>query len=268
MAGFQLASDLHIEFRGGLRAPKSVYPVRSADLLVLAGDIYPAGAPEFTEIIRRVAEPFKLVLFVPGNHEYYDCSGTISQMEDMVAQKCNSISNVFCLNNTALRVGDLSFIGATGWHNPPASKWKWGIENMTDYTAIKKKDGTPYVPSEIVKVHQRHVKHIERSIKEAKKSDCSGAVVVTHHAPDVRLSVGNTTRSKDSKEYYYASDMGHLTTDPYVKIWCYGHIHDTKIVRLDPWGPIFACNCKGYPRELGGRFGQYTDSSVIRIDAF
>ena len=124
MVDFQIASDLHIELKGGLRASASAFPEPHSELLILAGDVYNAGAPEFPEILRRASEGFQLTLFVPGNHEFYGLSGSFPGIEKMIAERVNSLPNVYCLNNSSITVGGLTFVGATMWTETTKEHWE------------------------------------------------------------------------------------------------------------------------------------------------
>src|SRR6056300_571740 len=72
----QIASDLHIEYdNDGIVDPLN-YITPSADVLVLAGDIGSFYKYEqLHNFLSRISEYFKYVIYVPGNHEYYQPSG-------------------------------------------------------------------------------------------------------------------------------------------------------------------------------------------------
>jgi len=261
MVDFQLCSDLHLEMRGGLRAGADAYPRPAASVLVLAGDLYPAGSSEFKEILRRATEGFQLALYVPGNHEYYGCTGSMDKLEGMVADKANSLSNVLCLNRKSLNIGDVAFIGATMWTNPPKSTWANGVDEFNDYHAIKKTGSATFAPSDLCDVHKQHSAFLSRSLAAAKRAGAKSAVMVTHHVPDTRLSAETGSRPEDLFPFYFATDMGKLVGDPFVKIWCHGHSHESHCIRLEPWGPLFACNARGYPNERTG----YVNNAVVSV---
>lgn len=261
MVDFQVVSDLHLEMRGGIYANADAFPRPHAPILVLAGDLCPLSDPNFTEIMRRATEGFELTLYVPGNHEYYGCTGTMQDLENLAARKANSVPNVMCINRRTFDVGDITFIGATMWTNPPKSLWSTGAQGMNDYSRIIKTESSTMTPSDTVDAHNIHASFIKKSIESAKKRGKSGAIVITHHVPDIRLSKQTGSRPRHLFPFYFASDMAEMTCDPFVKVWCYGHSHESHCVKLDPWGPLFACNSKGYPRENTG----YTEDSVIRV---
>jgi hypothetical protein len=239
---FQLCSDLHLETRGGLRAPVSSYPVRSAPILIVCGDTYPFVRPDFKEVVRRVAEPFDLVLFVPGNHEFYGSDMTVDRAME---EACYGIGNVAYMNKRSINIRAMQFIGTTLWVDNPKDSASANI--MSDYSQIKN-----FTPKSSYALHKDHKKFIARSIKDAKRAGNVGAVVISHHVPDDRLAYDITSREPVAFPYYFARDMKELTSDPFIKVWCHGHSHEAYRTKLDKDGAIFASNALGYPGEKTG----------------
>lgn len=255
---FQIASDLHFETRGGLRAPKKTYPTAHSRILVLAGDIYPGINPDFKEVIRRIAEPFYLVLFVPGNHEFYESSLSI---EDRMREACNALPNVLYFNKASLRLGDTTFLGATMWTNVPKYLWDTSGNNVNDYRVIRKssKSTATITPSDTVFLHKNHAGWLRHALRDAEREGSKNAVVITHHAPTMELSKNAVSRPPELFPYYYSTDLEDVTANPLIHTWVHGHTHESRITRFTPWGPIFACNAMGYPSETTG----YSDNAVI-----
>ena len=258
---FQLVSDLHIESRGGLKAPRSAFPTPISPMLIVAGDTYPAAAPEFKEIVRRLAEPFHLTLFVPGNHEYFGSKRPMTATDAVMRDACNSISNVVYFNKASLKLGHTTFMGATGWTNVPKSLWSHANEQMNDYVLIYNSSTEPVTPREIVAVHDDHVRWLKKTLAQAKRDKSKHAVVVTHHAPVEILSRDTVSRSASLFPFYYSSDMSDIASDPFINVWVHGHTHESHYIKLHPWGPTFACNARGYPEERTG----YSENAVMRV---
>ena len=87
----RVLSDLHLEHDEPLAIPYA-----EADLVVLAGDIH-----NHAEGLRWAAENFGSqvpVVYVPGNHEYYD--GEFGALESAMQDAARSLPNVHFLNNT------------------------------------------------------------------------------------------------------------------------------------------------------------------------
>lgn len=263
---FQLVSDLHIEMKGGIHAPASVYPTATTEMLVVAGDTYNMGAPEFPEILKRISEPFRLTLFVPGNHDWYGMRADMATSNAYAARICNSVPNVLYLNKTSVTIGGVLFVGATMWTDIPKSKWADATSMLNDFKFINstKHSVGLMTPEEVVDMHADQRRWMSSTINRAKKSEgMRGAVVITHHAPDIRLSVETESKPRVTFPFYFSTDLGSLVGDPFVKVWCYGHTHESKVVRLDPWGPFFCTNGLGYKNESTG----YINPAVIKLSS-
>jgi predicted phosphodiesterase len=102
-------SDLHVEFGSGELA-KRLAGNRDADVIICAGDLKPSGkVGRYLHLLDDLTHcPF---LFVPGNHEYY---GTRKEKLDRELAE-QRYANVRILNRSTTRIGDVLFIGATGW---------------------------------------------------------------------------------------------------------------------------------------------------------
>lgn len=250
---FQIASDLHLEFRGGLSAPASAYPRRLAPILALCGDIYPFARSDYPEILRRVAEPFDMVMYIPGNHEYY--GGDIG-MDPDIERACFSIGNVVYMNKRSIDIRGMQFIGATLWTNNPTDQISSQV--MNDYSSI-----TGMTPKISNAMHREHRNFLFKAVKRAKNSGQIGAVVLSHHVPDDRLAFGIANRPEKSFPFYFSDDMRELTDDPFIQAWVHGHTHESYRTRLQPEGPIFASNAAGYPSEDTG----YRDDAILRFTA-
>ncbi|HEY3599226.1 MAG TPA: metallophosphoesterase, partial [Paraburkholderia sp.] len=101
-------SDLHLE----CDEPELI-PHAKADLVVLAGDIH-----NHAQGLRWAAQTFDgavPVVYVPGNHEYYD--GEFGALEAAMQDAAHSVDNVHFLNNAALvdPQGRWRVLGTTLW---------------------------------------------------------------------------------------------------------------------------------------------------------
>ncbi|GAB2886795.1 metallophosphoesterase [Paraburkholderia jirisanensis] len=104
----RVLSDLHLECD-----EPDVIPHAAADLIVLAGDIH-----NHAQGLRWAAEAFDgavPVVYVPGNHEYYD--GEFGAMEAAMQDAAHSVDNIHFLNNAALvdPQGRWRVLGTTLW---------------------------------------------------------------------------------------------------------------------------------------------------------
>jgi predicted phosphodiesterase len=104
----RVLSDLHLECD-----EPDVIPHADADLIVLAGDIH-----NHAQGLRWAAQTFDgavPVVYVPGNHEYYD--GEFGALEAAMQDAAHSVDNVHFLNNAALvdPQGRWRVLGTTLW---------------------------------------------------------------------------------------------------------------------------------------------------------
>jgi predicted MPP superfamily phosphohydrolase len=250
---FQIASDLHLDTRGGLNAPDSAFPVRRAPVLLLAGDVCSATDPDYFEILSKVAKPFDAVMYIPGNHEYYGSDVDPQQLDKEIERVCYDVGNVVYLNKRRVNLRNIAYIGATLWTNCPNDPTP-----MNDFRHINR---GKFTPAEENWLHRDYRDWIKKAVNSAKREGCYGAVVMTHHAPDRALEYGTTSRDPYVFPYYFASDMSDIVHDPFIQVWVHGHTHESYRLQLDDGGPIFASNALGYEGEHTG----YSNQAVLRI---
>jgi hypothetical protein len=259
---FQIASDLHLEFRGVDTAPASAFPKRRAPLLLLAGDVCPAAEPGYADVLAEVAEPFEAVLYIPGNHEYYGFDGSIAQADAFMERTCYSrMRNVIFMNRRRVDIAGFAYIGATLWTNCPAD-----ASMLNDFSHI---DGGDFTPAKMNAMHRDHRDWIKNAVKQAKRDGMMGAVVISHHAPDKMLATYGGglgmagARSRGAMlPYYYASDMAEVARDPFIQVWAHGHSHESYRMQPRRNGTIYASNALGYPGE---RTGYSNGGAVLRL---
>ena len=100
MLKLQIVSDLHIEYKNNTVPDPLDLITPEADILVLAGDI--GSLYKFDQLrnfMVKLCEYFQLVLYVPGNHEYYKIPEneekiSINNLLDRLEYLSNSITNL------------------------------------------------------------------------------------------------------------------------------------------------------------------------------
>ena len=111
-----LASDLHLEF-GDIELKNT----ENADVLVLAGDIcvldhFRYGnrySTRYFEFFERVSKEFPQVIYILGNHEFYDYE--IVAAEAKVKECLNHLPNIHILCDETYNLDGYTFIGGTLW---------------------------------------------------------------------------------------------------------------------------------------------------------
>ena len=157
---------------------------------------------------------FQVVLYVTGNHEWYTIPGheplSLEELEKRMHKFESIISNLYILNRSSVRIGDLCIAGATLWSKPECQ-----------------------VPPFIVRVHgmrtkeyqDRHNEDLSYLIKimnYCKKNDHK-LLIITHHPPTMKVLDYTNKRKKFLS--LYATNLDYLLDKSKVSTWVCGHVH-------------------------------------------
>lgn len=208
-----ILSDLHMEF--GDFVPPNV----DADLLILAGDTNLGF-----EGVEWAKKAFDLpVLMLLGNHEYYH--QTFPRLIRDLKKACQG-SNITILENNAITIGDVAFLGCTLWTKfdlaPNSTLAKMlATQGMNDYRTIRVfPEFRRLQPSDTIAAHEESVDWLGKACfqhKDQKK------VILTHHAPSWR-SVSNRVKHEHLAPAY-ASHLDGYIEEWGAELWIHGHIH-------------------------------------------
>jgi len=208
----QVLSDIHVEFHGdkGRSFARTLNP-DATDVLCIAGD---AGTGNLTGgILKLICDMYapKPVLYVPGNHEYYQSNfmATNRYLEGLG----KDIENLTVLNVglTHVKVGEqeVKFVGATMWFpdNPRNAMFSGAL---TDFRLIAN------FANEVYSANVRHQELLRAHASQ-------GCVVLTHHAPSYysvpRAYVGSEINR------FFVCPMEELILDKKPALWLHGHTH-------------------------------------------
>jgi Icc-related predicted phosphoesterase len=215
-------SDLHLEF-----ATLDFQNDQDADVLVLAGDIFvaaylnhPSVGVEFDLFLRRCSERFEHVVYVAGNHEFYD-SGFLNTRATLV-NFVSQYSNVYYLEKDFIELEGYTFVGATLWTDmnkgDPSTKWHLS-RAMSDFSVI---DFGKFTVDHAETQHDLTMDYFRYVIST---TSTDKFVVVSHHAPTF-VSVHEMYRQDRLMNGGYASDLSDFILDrPSIKLWVHGHMH-------------------------------------------
>ena len=267
----KLVSDLHLEFSDILIPNDQDY-----DVLILGGDIMIATdlhdhpepnntadqtaiangtglgrrqltAQRFRDFLKRCSFQFPHVIYVAGNHEFYN--GKWTQSLTTLSNECAKFPNVYFLEAGCKKINDVTFIGGTLWtdmnkHDPLTLH---AVRDMMNDFRVIKKDLEGYTnlkPADTVVRHRHMLSFIKQVVAE--KPD-EKFVVVGHHSPSFQ-SVHEQYRGETLMNGAYHSDLSEFILDrPQIKLWTHGHTHhpfdyvigETRIV----------CNPRGYESD-------------------
>lgn len=231
MTRIQVLSDLHFEFDpDGGEAFTQAVPVLG-DVLILAGDLIPLredGAVR--RALRGFCDRFARVIFVPGNHEYYQTSP--ADAEGLLHACAGDLPNLHVLNPGIIILGETRFIGATLWFPETPDEILYR-RYLNDFRMIK-----GFLPW----AHDTHTAHLQFLKTHVRPGD----VVVTHHLPHPR-SISQAHARSSLNRFFLAADAAGLVERSGARLWIHGHTHtgcdytvgETRVV----------CNPRGYPHE-------------------
>lgn len=270
----RVLSDLHLE-----SDEPEVIPHAQADLIVLAGDIHNHAAG-----LRWAAETFDgavPVVYVPGNHEYYD--GEFGALESAMHDAAAAVDNVHMLNNAALvdPAGEWRVLGTTLWTDftlygaqpdeVAASaaaaervmldfrgliQLTWPDSHSVESGGAASRD---FTPGDSRALHTQARAWLER---ELAKPFAGKTIVVTHHAPH-RLSLAERY-ADDKVSAGFVSHLPELVREP-VALWIHGHTHTAFDYTVN--GTRVICNPRGYRDRRTGQMEnpQFAWDRVVEI---
>jgi len=211
---------------------------------VLAGDIGvgTAGvdwaATEFPDVP---------VIYVPGNHEYYDHDiGITDQL------KSGAPANVHVLERDALEIDGVRFLGTTLWtdfrfygEGRARSSRQQARDHIQDFKSIRNGE-QPFTPEDSVLLHDKSRSWL---VKELRRQFDGPTVVVTHHLP-ASPSVASPYRNHPLNPVF-VSRLEDIIEQHTPGLWIHGHTHVA--CDYDIYGTRVVCNPRGYPAESAAR---------------
>jgi Icc-related predicted phosphoesterase len=230
-----IISDLHLEFR------KFKAPEVDADVSILAGDVSLGVSG-----LRWIEDNFpdRPVIYVLGNHEYY--SHRLPALTDEIRRKAQD-SNIFVLENDAVQIGGVTFLGATLWTDYALDgdvevSSTIALNLMSDFLEINRLHGKPtLVPEFFQRTHHASRKWLHDTATKIR----GPKVIVTHHAPHARSIAPQFANNRLNPAF--ASDLTDLIEAADARLWVHGHIHSHSDYRIGKTRIIN--NPRGYPNE-------------------
>ncbi len=235
-----ILNDLHIEFED------FEPPITDADVVVLAGDI---GVGMEGLRWAQARFPDKPVIYVPGNHEFYQHDITL--IDEL---KAEAADNIHVLNDDQVVVDGVRFLGSILWTDfalfGEADKFfamQTARQQMTDFSIIQN-HGQRFTPEDAIKLHKASRDWL--TIMLAEPFD-GKTVVVTHHAPSSQSVHPRYARNLLTPAF--ASNLENLMDRDRVALWVHGHMHES--FNYEVYGTRVTCNPRGYaPKDLNPDF--------------
>jgi len=221
MTTFQLVSDIHLEFNANNRYFSENEFEQIADNLILAGDICLFNDPNLEPFLNSVSKKFKNVIYVPGNHEFYNSS----LIQNYYNSYKRTNGNVHIINNESILVDNTLVIGSTLWGFAKPENISLVNNGMNDYHVIKFFDegGSRRLSCVDTNKYNELSSNYIKATLDKSDTEC---MIVTHHLP-LPETLGDKyvgSRLNDA----YASDQ-YETIAKYsdkIRCWAHGHSHD------------------------------------------
>lgn len=238
MTKFQIASDLHIEaYDKNPVCEDFIDP--ECEILILAGDV--GRITRFDQIksfLISVCSKFKIILYIPGNQEYYRVDhmpeNSFYEINLKLAELQKEIKNLYILNRKIVIINDVCIVGCTLWTQAMITLPDFivKIPNMT-----KEKYN---------KLHRDSVKYLQKAISYAKSKKLK-LLVVSHHCPSYSFL---DYQSKFSS--LYASNLDYLFVEKDIHTWVFGHTHENHDRYIK--GIRFVTNQRGKGKNMPSNF--------------
>jgi 3',5'-cyclic AMP phosphodiesterase CpdA len=255
----QVFSDLHVD----VARVKPISIADGVDVVVVPGDVCEGVREAFVEL--RTIVPVEIpIVFTIGNHELY---GGFYTHELELGRAAAQDYNVVLLENDAVTIGNVRFVGATAWtdyrifgESNAAAAMAAARDGMNDHKRIgwRKVPWERFRPQEALMLHAR----TRAFFAEAFAVQHDGpTVAVTHHAPSFR-SVADRFKNDILTAAFASSLADDLLGDgltvigaepepeasqPRVDYWLHGHVHNSCDYFVGRTRVI--ANSHGYGRE-------------------
>lgn len=240
---FQFMSDLHLEFHTcGDGFESLLRPI--APYLILAGDIGNvspvAQYDKLKSFLHKCTSLWKVVVYVPGNHEYYGVS--IKQGNELLAQLAHEVnldhkgSPLRVLNPGTIVIDDIPIVGGTLWSHIPHREKAISKRGIADFVQIEEHG---------VDDHNKLFETESRILRKLHKNSNRKCIVVSHHCPS-RFMARLPTRAwceADLSAAFGTDNLLDLFDSNKIHCWIYGHTHQNREAVVDSIS--LKCNQKG-----------------------
>jgi len=234
MPDFELLSDIHSEQWPKTLDIPSLFPAKTPTL-ILAGDIGKPDHPTLHKLIRYACTKYTDVIYVPGNHEFYDREPR--EVLSWFKKVDDEFTNFHFFYRRTQIIEGVRIIGATCWSTAP---------HGTAYSHMIGEEG----------------KKDREFINQTLSKTTQPTLVVTHYCPTLRCV--SESLQDTLKQYDYAQDLEFMFRPP-IKTWIFGHLHQQHDFILPYSSSMFGL---GGVRLLCKPYGKPSDPQISVPRAF
>jgi Icc-related predicted phosphoesterase len=238
-----LISDLHAEWyqsvtdlykTEGMAALFVAAKDHPGATLVVAGDVSGCVVEKpdiMVEILTRFKKAFRYVLYVPGNHEYYNTQPMV--VDDTLRCICDATNVVLLMRQV--------------WQHPETKVLFVGCTLWSDVTpqALRQMSESLFIKLDQYRGMHRHDLQFLETQLCLRQDDEIKIVVVTHHLPTFQC-IAPKYRNCKTLNTGFATSLEYLM-GPNVKYWMCGHTHTRAVTTVG--GTQVVNNPIGYPDE-------------------
>jgi Icc-related predicted phosphoesterase len=223
---FQLASDLHIDFIRDWQDMVHYYIItcrNECETLILPGDLCEAHDNKWVNCLNLLAEHYKTVLVVLGNHEHYNTRHIVLERQIALLKP-----NVRVLRRQVIEIEGFTFTGSTLWY--PKRYLPEHKKQIGDFYSIEGSEAW------ILDQNRQDIEFF-RSV--------SADVFITHHLPSY---LSNHPRFVGScLTPFFVCDIEDIIKERQPRAVVHGHSHDKTQYKLG--NTSIYCNPRGYRYE-------------------
>lgn len=248
---FRYCSDIHLEFYKKYKFPHHEDDINS--YLILAGDVGIAISnsrkihPSLVNFLLELKPKFKGIIYVSGNHEYYNnickmchcrlkknCKSnpncnrclSIDQVDKIIKKSCEEIGVIF-LQKESLLIEDVMIHGCTLFSDYLGDSWFSSNDSRK-------------ITDDYKKILDVHLDHLEW-LKSLELNNKYKNIIVTHFLPVKELIL-------DLNEHaYYTETYEKLKFKDQIDFVICGHSHVNSEMKIN--NTTFCINAHGYPKE-------------------
>jgi predicted phosphodiesterase len=214
----QIASDLHLEYLEQKFPAYRGVEQTDADVLILAGDVASG-----TRVFDLFADWPCPIVFVPGNHEFYQ-----ARVDDVLKEfelRAVMYPGIKVLAPGTVQIADVRFIGCTLWtdFNVFGSDMRTQAmqecdEKIIDHQVITGRDGALLSPGAARQLHLEQRAWLRNILREPFSGK---TVVVTHHGPHP-----NSMDPRFADQLTSAGFVSNLAEElKTADVFIHGHVH-------------------------------------------
>lgn len=243
-----VVSDLHLGHADMTSLPDL------GDILILAGDIVDSldshAIEQFKGVVHEYISSKKMVVWIPGNHEYYHQS--FHQANEKMKTIAKELGVHLLIDDILDLPGNVRLFGATLWTDLKLGGLDLGSASWTakrriaDYQFIRIHDRI-LNPSDTLEMHNNTL----IKMKHAFQSFEGKRVILSHHLPHPK-SVHDMYRG-DPINVAFASDLTDVIRYTKPDLWIHGHTHHNfdYFIVCQGFPTHIVCNPRGYLTRNG-----------------